>query len=255
VTLDALTAELSRARRAAHVLDPQAWRSTVANVEDGYAVQTLLAGQPGHDVRGWKVTALSKEQQQLYGADRPVAGALLAPFFHAAPATLPVKSFVVPLLECEVSFLLGKDLPPREKPYTREDIEAAIEAVVPAMEVADGRSPDDAPGVLKLADSMGNGAFISGQPVTDWRQLDLTAIDVTLSYDGKITERGSSSSILGNPLLAVIALANAQPLPAGGLKRGQIVTTGTCTTPIPPRPGQYVGDYGALGTVTLDFVD
>jgi 2-keto-4-pentenoate hydratase len=255
VTLDALAAELSRARLAARVLDPQAWRGTVANVEDGYAAQTLLAGQPGHDVRGWKVTALSKEQQQLYGADRPVAGALLAPFFHAAPVTLPVKSFVVPLLECEVSFLLGKDLPPREKPYTREDIEAAIEAVVPAMEIADGRWPDDAPGLLKLADSMGNGAFIIGKPVKDWRKRDLTNTDVTLSHDGKITERGSSSRILGNPLLAVIALANAQPLPAGGLKRGHIVTTGTCTTPIPPRPGRYVGDYGALGTVQLDFVD
>jgi 2-keto-4-pentenoate hydratase len=255
VNLNDLTDELARARAEARVLEANAWRHVVANVEDGYAAQTLLAKRAGHDVRGWKVTALSKEQQQLYGADKPVAGALLAPFFHAAPVTLPVKSFVVPLLECEVSFLLGKDLPPRDKPYTREDIEAAIEAVVPAMEVADGRWPDDAPGLLKLADWMGNGAFISGEPVKDWRKLDLTNTDVTLSHNGKITERGSSSRILGNPLLAVIALANAQPLPAGGLKRGHIVTTGTCTTPIPPRPGRYVGDYGALGTVTLDFVD
>jgi 2-keto-4-pentenoate hydratase len=255
VTLDALTAELSRARRAARVLDPQAWHGTVANVEDGYAAQTLLASQPGHDVRGWKVTALSKEQQQLYGADKPVAGTLLAPFFYAGPVTLPVKSFVVPLLECEVSFLLGADLPPRDKPYTREEIEAAIETVVPAMEIADCRWPDDAPGLLKLADSMGNGAFIVGKPVKDWRKLDLTNVDVILSHDGKIAERGSSSRILGNPLLAVIALADAQPLPLGGLKRGQIVTTGTCTTPIPPRPGRYVGDYGALGTLHLDFVE
>jgi 2-keto-4-pentenoate hydratase len=49
-------------------------------------------------------------------------------------------------------------------------------------------------------------------------------------------------------------LANAQPLPAGGLKRGQIVTTGTCTTPIPPKLGTYVGEFGALGTLRLDFL-
>lgn len=236
------------------MLDANAWRHVVANVEDGYAAQSLLAKRAGHDVRGWKVTALSPEQQRLYLASRPVGGAMLAPFVHVAPATLSVKSFLTPLLECEVSFLLGADLPVRDKPYTHADIEAAIEAVVPAMEVADCRWPDDAPGLLKLADSMGNGAFISGEPVANWRQLDLTAIDVTLSHDGKVSERGSSARILGNPLLAVIALANAQPLPAGGLKRGQIVTTGTCTTPIPLRPGRYTGDYGALGMVQLDIV-
>ena len=75
----------------------------------------------------------------------------------------------------------------------------------------------------------------------------------------QITERGSSARILGNPLLAVIALANAQsaaqPLPAGGLKRGQIVTTGTCTTPIPPKVGRYVGEFGPLGSMQLDIVE
>ena len=69
-----------------------------------------------------------------------------------------------------------------------------------------------------------------------------------------VAERGNSARILGNPLLAVIELANAQPLPAGGLKRGQIVTTGTCITPIPPKPGKYIGEFGALGTLELNFV-
>jgi 2-keto-4-pentenoate hydratase len=184
-------------------------------------------------VRGWKVTALSIEQQYLYSATQPIAGALLAPFVHAAPATLSLASFVTPLLECEVSFLLGANLPARAGRY----LEAAIEAVVPAMEIADCRWSPGAPDLLKLADSMGNGAFITGQPVKDWRTLDLSGVAVTLLHDGSETERGSSARILGNPLLAAMALANAQPLPAGGLKRGQIVTTGTCTIPIPPRPG------------------
>ena len=254
MNLNDLADELYRARAEARLLDVDAWRHVIRNVDDGYASQSLLAARAGHAVRGWKVTALSPEQQVLYLASRPVAGALLAHFVHAAPATLSRKHFVTPLLECEVSFLLGADLPARDKPYTRADIEAATEAAVPAMEIADCRWPDDAPGVLKLADSMGNGAFIAGQPVTNWRTLDRSAIDVTLSHDGKVVERGSSARILGDPLLAVIELANAQPLPAGGLKRGQIVTTGTCTTPIPLQAGRYVGDFGGIGTVQLDIV-
>jgi 2-keto-4-pentenoate hydratase len=100
---------------------------------------------------------------------------------------------------------------------------------------------------------MGNGAFIVGEPVRDWRKLDLGRIGVTLTLDGKETWQGESARILGNPLLAVIALANAQPLPAGGLKRGQIVTTGTCTTPIAPRAGAYVAKFDALGSVSVRF--
>ena len=225
---------------------------SVASVEDGYAIQAQIAKHAGNDVRGWKVTALSPEQQRGYSSNRPVAGALLAPFVYAAPAMLSLQRFITPLLECEVSFLLGQDLSARVEPYKQDEVEAAIEAVVPAMEIADSRWPANAPDLLKLADSMGNGAFITGRPVRDWRALDLSAIGVTLAHEGHIVERGTSGRILGNPLRAVIALANAQPLPAGGLKRGQFVTTGTCTTPIPPRPGQYVGDFGPLGALRID---
>ena len=80
----------------------------------------------------------------------------------------------------------------------------------------------------------------------------MSLADLTAQLARCETERGRSARILGNPLLAAIALANAQPLPAGRLKGGQIVTTGAC--PIPPRPDQYVGDFGALGTLRLDIV-
>ena len=252
MNLNDLTEQLASARAEARILGVDPWRNLIGSADDAYAVQSLLAERAGGDVRGWKVSALSVEQQRLYSANRPVAGALLAPFVHTAPAALSLQSYVAPLLECEVSFLLGTDLPARPQPYSRDEIEASIEAVVPAMEIADGRWPDDAPGLLKLADSMGNGAFITGKPLANWRDLDLSRVDILLSHDGSVVERGSSSRILGNPLLAVIALANAQPLPCGGLKHGQIVTTGTCTTPIPPKPGRYIGEFGGLGTLTLN---
>jgi 2-keto-4-pentenoate hydratase len=245
---------LARARAEARVLEAGPWYAKVTSVGEAYRIQSQLAARSGNAVQGWKVTALSIEQQRGYLTDRPVAGALLSPFVHTAPTVLSAAQFVMPLLECEVAFLLGTDLPPRQQTYTRSEIEAAVEAVVPAMEIADGRWPANAPDLLKLADSMGNGAFIAGTPVRDWRRLDLDNLAVTLTHDDSVVERGSSARILVNPLLAVVALANAQPLPAGGLKRGQIVTTGTCTAPIPPKSGVYVGEFGALGTLRLDVV-
>lgn len=247
----AIAEALADARRAARLLGD--CPPGVATVADAYAVQTALARHHG-EVQGWKVSALTADQQRLYDTDKPVAGALFAPFVHDAPARLSLRQSITPLLECEIAFVLGANLPPRPTPYRHGEVEAAIAAVVPAMEIADSRVPADAPGVLKLADVMGNGAFIVGQPRHDWRQIDLGDIAIVLSHDGGTTEHGTSARILGNPLNAVVALANAQPLPAGGLRAGQIVTTGTCTTPIMTRIGTYAADYGPLGRVTLEMI-
>jgi 2-keto-4-pentenoate hydratase len=246
-----LAARLAEARARAVALDAAPWRDAIANVADAYRVQSELARLAGGDVRAWKVTALTAAQQQGFRSDRPVAGALLAPFVHASPATVALSQLVVPLLECETAFLLGRDLPARDVPYERAEIEAAVEAIVPAMEIADCRWAAGAPDLLKLADDMGNGAFVAGSAVTDWRMIDLAGIDIALAHGGSVIERGNAAKILGDPLAAVQALANAQPLPAGGLRRGQIVTTGTCTTPAPLRPGRYDADFGPLGTVRL----
>jgi 2-keto-4-pentenoate hydratase len=251
MTASSLAAQLAEARARAIVLDAAPWRDAIADVADAYRVQSVLAQLAGGDVRAWKVTALTSAQQQGYGSDRPVAGALLAPFFHASPATVRLAEFVAPLLECEIAFLLGRDLPARARPYERMEIEAAVEAMVPALEIADCRWPADAPGLLKLADDMGNGAFIRGNSVASWRGLDLAGVQIALTLDGLVIELGSAAKILGDPLAAVQALANAQPLPAGGLRRGQVVTTGTCTTPAPLRRGRYDADFGPLGTLTL----
>jgi 2-keto-4-pentenoate hydratase len=251
MTTTELAQQLARARAEACVLDAGLWLASVASVDEGYRIQSQLAALAGNDVRGWKVTALTPDQQQQFNTDRPVAGALLAPYVHGEPATIELSRFVAPLLECEISFLLGRDLVARAKVYSREEIEQAIEAIIPAVEIADCRWPTDAPGLLKLADDMGNGAFIAGGPVQNWRGVDLTAIDAALAHAGVEVARGSCARILGDPLMAVVALANAQPLPAGGLKRGHIVTTGTCTTPLPLARGRYVADFGSLGTLRL----
>src|SRR4051812_21403832 len=249
-----LARELARARSEARMLDITAWRTAVRSMDEAYAVQSELAKLPGNAVRGWKVTALTPEQQRGFDSNRPVAGALFAEHVHQAPATLTLSKFIVTVIECEISFRLARDLPQRNAPYTDAEIADAIDAIVPCYEFPDNRVPADAPDLLKLADDMGNGAFVAGEPVTEWRKIDLSQIDIVLTLDGTEIARGPAARILGNPLKAVTALANAQPLPAGGLKAGQIVTTGTCTTPLPLQRGEYVADFAMLGTVKLSVV-
>ena len=248
--MSALAAKLAAARAAARVMAAREAGGEVASVTDAYRVQDALAAQAGA-VRAWKVSALTPEQQRGYPTDRPVGGALFAPFCHDTPARLTLKSFVAPLMECEIAFLLGRDLPQRKAPYTRAEIADAVEAMVPAIEIADCRLSADAPDLLKLADDMGNGAFVAGVPLRHWRNVELKGRDVVLTLNGSEAARGPCAKVLGDPLMGVVGLANAQPLPAGGLKRGQIVTTGTCITPIAMKAGAYVADFGTLGRVEL----
>ena len=204
-------------------------------------------------MRGWKVTALSPQDQRKYFAGTPVAGPLFAPYVDNSPASLTLSRFVAPMFECEIAFVLGADLPSRPTPYERGEVEAAVAAVVAAFEIPDNRVATDASALVVLADAMGNGAFVVGEPAPRWRDLDLGNIAITLTADNGEHLVGASGRILGNPFLALLALANAHPLGAGGLKKGQIVTTGTCTTPVPVRAGAYVGDFGPLGTVRVRF--
>ena len=223
----------------------------ITSVEDAYRVQAELVRRANNDVRGWKVTALASADQKKYFSSRPVAGPLLGPYVHSAPATVSLSSLLTPLLESEVAFVLGTDLPAQSAHYDQSQIEAAISAVVPVFELADSRVGADATDLMKLADAMGNGLFIVGRPITDWSNIDLSDIAVTLTHNGATIERGSSVRILGNPLLAVIALANAQPLPHPGLRAGQIITTGTCTTPVKVNLGTYVANFGVLGDIEM----
>lgn len=250
-----LAAKLAQARAEARVVQIENSSELIVSVDDAYRVQSELAALADGDIRGWKVTALTPQDQSKFSSSRPVAGILLDRYVHRTPATLALSQLVTPLLECEIAFVLGADLPPRSTPYDRCEIEAAVEAVVAAMEVADSRVTASAPDLMKLADSMGNGAFVVGEPVSGWRGLDLTDIAIRLKADNGERQNGNSARILGDPFLALLALANAQPLPAGGLKKGQIITTGTCTTPVKPREGEYVADFGPLGELRVSFVN
>jgi 2-keto-4-pentenoate hydratase len=225
-----------------------------ANVADAYAVQENLASLAGGTVSGWKVTALNPRDQALYGTDRAVAGPLFSGSVLVSPAPVVLSHFIAPLLECEIAFVLAADLPPRRVPYSRDEVAKAIAHLVPAIEIPDCRLAGAPSPLAILADDMGNGAFLAGTPVANWHDLDLKKIDVVLEEDGGRIVRGRSTRIGIDPLMAVVELANAQPLPAGGLRRGQVITTGSCIDPIPARSGSWRGSFGPLGEISFACV-
>ena len=153
-----------------------------------YGVQTQLAGLAGDEVPGWKVTALNADQQNIYGIKQPVAGAMLAPFALAAPATLALSHFVAPLLECEIAYRRRRDLPARDSVIRAGDREA-VEALIPAMRLLTALAGGFARPVQGCRLHRQWRLHLRPAQWENWRVVDLAAIEVLLMheniYDGR----------------------------------------------------------------------
>lgn len=260
---------LADARRAARRIEeplPAGW--VPANLDEAVHLQRAVAadlaglGGPGglDGIRGWKISGLTAEQQRAMGVACPLCAPLLEAWVRESGAAFALASFIDPRLECEFAFELNADLPARVEPYARAEVEAAIGAMRIAVEIVDTRLPAGSGAWMELADDLNNGGFVfGGASKNPWRTLRYAEQTIVLRAraGNPTTElaRGNGSAVLGgDPVGAVVLLANLPATHPRGLRAGDIVTTGSCTGAVAvPGPGDYEADFGPLGTVRLQL--
>jgi 2-keto-4-pentenoate hydratase len=227
--------------------------------EEGYAVQALLEERTVSPLFGWKIAATSVVGQKHINVTGPLAGRLLAekaidlsiPGRHGAELRFGVNHMKV--AEAEFAFRMSRDLPPREQPYSVDEVMGAVATLHPAIEVPDSRFDDftivGAPQLI--ADNACAHQFVLG-PATDadWRALDLVE-HRAIGTAGDLTHEGKGANVLGDPRVALAWLANELSGLGLTLKAGEVVTTGTCLAPLPIQPGvDFSVDFGVLGRVS-----
>jgi 2-keto-4-pentenoate hydratase len=161
------------------------------------------------------------------------------------------------VLEAEISFLVGQDLPPRATPYTREEVIAAMVSCHPAIEELESgliNPKADNNYLSALADLQMHGGFIHGPACPDWKSIDFATETVTLSIDGAVQVERTGSNTSGDLLRLLPYLANEGAARTGGLKAGQWITTGSWTGNTPAGPGKQVDvNFAHAGHVSLRF--
>jgi 2-keto-4-pentenoate hydratase len=160
------------------------------------------------------------------------------------------------LVECEFFFRLGRDLPPRNEPYKKEEVADAVASVHAGVEVAECRFPLDALPAIPaiLADGAASGRYVIGREISGWRACDLAAMPVTLEVGGTVRRRGSGAGGMGNPLIPLVWLANARSALGDGLVAGALVSTGTATGMLLAEAGdRMVARFGSEPAVELMF--
>jgi 2-keto-4-pentenoate hydratase len=221
--------------------------------EEGYAIQARLETRASAPLFGWKIAATSKAGQAHIAVDGPMAGRLLRERVFDDGATVPFGANHMRVAEAEFAFRMGADLPPREAPYTVDEVLAAVAALHPSIELPDSRFDDfTLVGTAQLiADNACGHYFVLGPAAPGgWRAVDLAAHRVVGRVTGRLEREGLGANVLGDPRVALAWLANELSRIGQTLRAGQVATTGTCVVPLEIAAGDHVVcDFGELGVV------
>ncbi len=217
------------------------------SAEEAYAIQdafvALRAAKLG-PLAGYKIALSSPEMQRFVGVDRPQAGVILRSQVGRTPAKVRASDYVRLIVEFEIGVEIGEDLPAADAPFARERIMRAVGAVMPAIEIADDRDADYSqlsrhPYEL-IADNSWNEGAVLGEPVRDWKSLDLGQVLGVAKINGKPVGEGRGQAAMGHPLDAVAWIANHLASLNRGLLRGEMVITGSLITSKAVKAGDRV---------------
>jgi 2-keto-4-pentenoate hydratase len=216
-------------------------------LDEAYFVQDRLALAYGK-IGGWKVGAPTAEATPMF-APMPLA------WIVSNDAELGGRHRFRGL-EAEIAFLMGKDLPPRGTPYSRDEVIAAIASCHPAIEVIESglTDPLKAEKLSMIADLQMHGAFVYGAAVANWKTIDFSKEHVVLAVDGVVRVERTGSNTSGDLMRLLPWLANEGASRTGGLKAGQWVTTGSWTGLSLGMAGSRVDvTFSTAGEVHLRF--
>jgi 2-keto-4-pentenoate hydratase len=249
-------AVLARAEAAREPVRPLAETHPAMDVVDAYEIALLNIRdrvERGAAVVGHKVGLSSEAMQQMMGVDEPDYGHLLADMALSEDRPVDASRYCYPRVEVEVGFILGDALPGEE--CTEADVLAATEHVAPAIELIDSRITDWQIGLVDtIADNASSAGFVLGRERVRPGDIDLLAIDATLTRNGEKVAEGRSDAVLGNPVTAVAWLARKVAGFGVRLEAGHVILPGSCTRAIDVRPGDdFRADFEGLGSVSVSF--
>jgi 2-keto-4-pentenoate hydratase len=255
-TRDELAADLAQAERSRQPIAPLTTASPDIDVVDAYEIQLINIRQriaEGARVVGHKVGLSSKVMQQMMGVDEPDYGHLLDDMQVFEDTPVKAGKYLFPRVEVEVGFILSADLPGAE--CTEDDVLAATEALVPAIELIDTRIKDWQIKICDtIADNASSAGFVLGAGRVRPADIDVKGIDAKLTRNGELIAEGRSDAVLGNPVTAVAWLSRKVESFGVRLKKGDIVLPGSCTFAVDANPGdEFVADFAGLGAVRLSF--
>ena len=255
-TLATAAARLLSAYESGKPIDPLTTTYEGLELADAYEIQllqirSLTAG--GREIKGHKVGLTSAAMQKQLGVDQPDYGHLLDDFFYLEHQAIPAGRFLQPRVEPEIAFVLKRPL--RGPGVTVHEALAAVDFVLPALEIVDSRIKDWKIGLLDtIADNASSGGVVLGSTPTDVSSVDLRLTGCTFHKNGELFATGAGGAVLGSPLNSLVWLANTVGARGITLEAGHVVLPGSVTSMATVEPGDtFTATFAGLGSVTARF--
>lgn len=225
-------------------------------LEDAYAIQALVNEMKvaaGSKTIGNKIGLTSKAMQQSSQIDEPDFGVLHDYMMIEDGAKVPFERFIVPRVEPELVFVLGRPL--KGPGAGLLDVLRATEYVIPAIEIIDARVQNPRKIFDTVADNgAAAGLVLGGRPVGPM-EVDLRWVSALLYRNADIEESGVAAGVLGHPAAAIAWLANKVAPFGTTLEPGRVMLSGSFTRPVWAKQGDTLrADFGPLGSLSVQFV-
>ncbi|NWD48033.1 2-oxopent-4-enoate hydratase [Pseudomonas gingeri] len=257
LSIQQLGAELHRALSQSEAIAPLTERHPELTVEEAYQIQLAML-QPrldaGERVIGKKIGVTSQVVMDMLGVDQPDFGHLLSGMLHGDGASIACADLIAPKAEGEIAFVLKDDLV--GPGMTLADVLRATAYVMPCFEIVDSRIRDWKIRIQDtVADNASAGAFVLGDAGVTPHEVDLACVGMTLEKNGEIVATGAGAAALGHPANAVVWLANTLGRLGIGLKRGEVILSGSLAAMVPVKPGDQLRmSLGGIGSASVRFV-
>lgn len=258
---DALVRDLLGARQRQQALALPLDAGAALTPHQGYELQALHAqsvlSTVGGQAIGTRLRSRDMASLAALGLSGPMRGPLFSSSTHRSPALLRRSDFLACRIELAIAVRLREEIGGHPYLPGRDVLLHAIDAVLPAIDVLDSRltEHEQRPLPMMLADLCYGGAWVHGEPVTDWQDLDLAALKPRLYVSGRAVD--ASAGVPGgiDPLQALSLLVADLGREGRTLRAGEIVSVGPCTTAYEAQAGDVLrGDFGPLGEVELRLV-
>jgi 2-oxo-hept-3-ene-1,7-dioate hydratase len=212
----------------------------------------------GRRVIGWKIGLTSKVMQEALGIDTPDSGVIYDDMAFADGAVVPADRFIQPRIETEIAFVMKA---PLDGTVTRDEVLAATDYVVPAIEILDTRilRADPATGQSRkifdtVADNAANGGIVLGRQRHAPNAFDLRWVGAIVKKNDEVVATGLGAAVLDEPVMGIVWLARRMGQYGQRIEAGQIVLAGSFIGPVEcPAGTRVAADYGPFGAVAVSF--
>ncbi len=225
--------------------------------DDAYAIQDELRRRKearGQRTAGLKAGLTSFAKMKQMGVDTPVFGFVSDYMARPDGGEIRMSELIHPKVEAEICIVTKTAL--RGPGCHMAAVLAAVDFVVPAVEVIDSRYRDfkfDLKSVV--ADNTSASRFVVGSRLRAVDELDLRTLGVVLEKNGHIVAMAAGAAVLGHPLTAVVMLANHLGARGQEIPAGTFIMTGGVTEAIAVAAGDHVAvRFQDLGQVSMRFV-